>query len=186
MAFAVCDAAEIHGASTLGWGETAMARAAVMASSGRRQDIYQRHAAALYRQALLTLGDSALAEHVVCDVIVEECALAPVPGRGEDDARNRLAESIFRRCHQLTAVPAQRDRRSAQLPSWDVADRMDPDRLLSEYERGALGLVLFGGFGYVGASRVLGIDPRDMAVLMRAVLLRLTTPSAAVEDAEQV
>jgi hypothetical protein len=170
----------------LGLGKSGTVRASVATASGRRQDIYQRHAAALYRQALLTLSDSALAEDVVRDVLVEECALAPVPGGGEDDARYRLAESIFRRCHQLAAVPAQPDRRSAQQPSADDADGMDPDRRLSEYERGALGLVLFGGFGYVGASRVLGIDPLDMAVLLRVVLLRLTTASAAAEGADQV
>ena len=44
------------------------------------QDIYQRYAAALYRQALLTVDDSALAEHAVCDVLVNERALAALPG----------------------------------------------------------------------------------------------------------
>src|SRR5580693_490245 len=47
-------------------------------------------AAGLYRQALLTRGDPALDEHVVCDVIVNERALARMPERGEDDARYRL------------------------------------------------------------------------------------------------
>ena len=115
----------------------------------------------LYKQALLALGDPALAERVVRDVIVEECALAPVPGRGEDDARYRLAESVFRCCHQLAADPAQRDRLPAQRPPGDVSDRVDPGRLLSEYERGSIGLVLFGGLGYVRASSVLVICPGD-------------------------
>ena len=61
------------------------------ACSARSEDIYQRYASGLYRQAFLTLGDSALAVHVVRDVIADECALPPVPERGEDDARHRLA-----------------------------------------------------------------------------------------------
>src|SRR5712691_13210655 len=92
----------------LGLGKTGTVRASGPASSARSQDIYQRYAAALYRQALLTLDDSAVAEHVVCDVIVNECALAAMPPHGEDDK-----------------------------------------------ERGALGLVLFGGLGYLRPSRVL-------------------------------
>ncbi len=71
----------------LGMGKTGSVRASATASSPRCRDIYQRYAAALYRQALLTHHDSALAEQAVCDVIVNECALALVPEHGEDDAR---------------------------------------------------------------------------------------------------
>jgi hypothetical protein len=49
------------------------------ATSSRDRDIYQRYATGLYRQAYLTLGDSALAGHVVRDVIVDECALGIRP-----------------------------------------------------------------------------------------------------------
>ena len=62
----------------LGLGKTD--RAGVSASSALSHDTYQRYAAALYRQALLTVDDSALAEHVVCDVLVNERALAALPG----------------------------------------------------------------------------------------------------------
>jgi hypothetical protein len=75
------------------------------ASSARSEDIYQRYATGLYLQAFLTLGDSALAEHVTREVLVDECALAPVAGQGEDDIRHRLAESVFRSCQQLAAEP---------------------------------------------------------------------------------
>ena len=88
------------------------------AAPARSRDIYQRYATGLYRQALLTLGDSALAEHAVRDVIVDECALAPVPGCGEGDTRCRLAESVFRRCQQLATEPAP-----ARLPSRPAASR---------------------------------------------------------------
>jgi hypothetical protein len=156
----------------LGFGKTDTVRPPVTASSARNRDICERYAAGLYRQALLTLGDSALAERVACDVIVDECALAPAPGPGEADTRCRLAESAFRRCQQLAADPARRDRLFAPPPP----DGADPGGLLSEKERGAIGLVLIGGLGYARASSVLGISPHDMAALLRTALLKLGTP----------
>ncbi len=166
-----------------GFGKTGTVRAPAMASS-RAEDIYDHYAVGLYGQALLTLGDPALAEHVVSDVITDECALFPPQGRGEADARHRLAESAFRRCQQLAAGHG----RSPERPlSAGVAGCIDPGGLLSGTERGALGLVLFGGLGYVRASKVVGIRPRDMAALLHAVLRRLTTsPAGAVEGGKQV
>jgi hypothetical protein len=89
----------------LGAGKTGGVRAFVTPSSERSRDadVYWRYAAGLYWQALLTRGDPALAEHVVCDVLVNEAALARIPERGEDDARHRPTESILRRCQQLAA-----------------------------------------------------------------------------------
>ena len=53
--------------------------------SARSRDIYQGCASGLYRQAFLTLGDTALAVGVVSDVIAES-ARWPRRGRaGEDD-----------------------------------------------------------------------------------------------------
>lgn len=153
----------------LGLGKNGTVGVFAKASSARSRDIYQRYATGLSRQAFLALGDLALAEYVTREVIVDECALSPVPGQGEDDMRHRLAESVFRRCQQL------------------AADCVDPDGLLSETERGALGLVLIGGLGYVRASSVLGICPRDIAAMLRTALLRLGTSSdAVVEDGSQV
>ena len=124
----------------LGSGKTGAVRAFVTASSARSRDagLYRRYAAALYRQALLTSDDPALAERVVCDVIVNEAALARIPERGEDDARYRLTESVFRRCQQL-------------------------------------------------AAGAMAIYPRDTAALLRAVMRRLASSSAAVaEEGTQV
>jgi hypothetical protein len=168
-------------------GKDGVVRTPAAATSSRGRDIYQRYATGLYRQAFLTLGDAALAEHVVRDVIVDECALAPGPGYGEGDTPGRLAESVFLRCQQLAADPAWRHRLAAPRPPADVAGGVDPGGLLSAKERGALGLVLIGGLGYERASSVLGIRPRDMADLLRTALLRLgTSPVAAVEDGSQV
>ena len=68
----------------LGLAKTRTARAAATASPARSQVVYQRYAAALYRQALLAPDD--------------------------DDAGSRLAESIVRRSHQLVTGLAQLDR----------------------------------------------------------------------------
>jgi hypothetical protein len=81
----------------LGLGKTGTVRASATAGPARNRDIYQRYAVALYRQALLAHDDSALAEHAVCDVIVNEGALAAMSERGEDDARYPLASGQSRR-----------------------------------------------------------------------------------------
>ena len=163
-------------------GKNGAVRTRVTADSARVRDICHRYAGGLYQQAFLTIGDSASAEHVVREVLADECALARPAEDGEDDTRYRLAESVFRHCEQLAADPAWRGCRPAS-PSPEDAD---PDGLLSERERGALGLELVGGLEYVQASEVLGICPHDMAALLRAVLLRMAAASAAVEDGRQV
>jgi hypothetical protein len=87
----------------LSWGKTGTVRASATVSQARSQEIYQRYAVALYRQALLNSHDPAPAGHVDCAPVVNECALAAMPERGEDDARYRLAESVFRRFRQLAS-----------------------------------------------------------------------------------
>ena len=99
----------------LGSGKTGAVRAFVTASSarGRDADLYRDYAAGLYRQALLTRGDPVLAEHVVCDPIVNERALARMPERGEDDARYRprdmaaLLYAVMRRPASSSAAVAE-------------------------------------------------------------------------------
>jgi len=81
----------------LGLGNTGAAGALATASKARRQVIYQHHAAAPYEQALLMLGNSALAEDAVGDAIVEERALVAAEEHGEDETRHRLAQSVFGR-----------------------------------------------------------------------------------------
>jgi hypothetical protein len=90
----------------LGSGKTGAVRARVAASSVRSRDadLYRRYAAALYWQALLTRGDPAVAEHAVCDVVVNEAALARIRKRGEDEAHRPLTESILWHCRQLPAA----------------------------------------------------------------------------------
>jgi hypothetical protein len=94
----------------LGLVKTRTVRSPDADGSARSRDIYRRYAVALYRQALLTPHDSAWPENVVCDVIVNESALALVPEPGQHDARYRLAGSVFRRCQQMVAGPLARGR----------------------------------------------------------------------------
>jgi hypothetical protein len=81
----------------LGLSKTGTVSASATARSASSRDLYQRYAVALYRQALRNVDDSALAEPAVCDVVVNERALALVPERGEDDARHRRVLGIYPR-----------------------------------------------------------------------------------------
>ena len=65
-------------------GKTGTVRGSAPVSPGRSQEIYQRYAVVLYRQALLNLDDPASAGQGACDALVNECALAAMPERGED------------------------------------------------------------------------------------------------------
>jgi hypothetical protein len=81
----------------LGSSKTGAVRAFATAGSARTGDagLYRRYAAGLYRQALLTRGDPTLAEPVVCDVFVNERALARMTERGDDGARYRRDMAAF-------------------------------------------------------------------------------------------
>jgi hypothetical protein len=150
------------------------ARAPVAAHCDPDADIYDRHADGLYRQALLTLGDAGMAEQVVCDVIVDECTRVP---SSTGDASYRLPVSAYRRCQELAHGSASHNRPSGRPAPGSVAECIDPQGLLSREERGALGLVLFGGLGYVQASHEAAISPLDTAALLRAVLHKLAPSS---------
>src|ERR1700680_1863926 len=166
----------------LGSGKTSLARASVTANEpgDPDADMYDRLAAGLYRQALLTLEDAGLAEQVVFDVIVDECTRVPASVRDADDPSNRLPMSAYRRCQELAHGPAWHNRPLGQRVSEGVASCIDPCWLLSRNERGALGLVLFGGLGYVEASHEVAISPLRMADILHAVLRRLTTAHPTV------
>ena len=86
---------------------TGAVRAFVTTGSDRSRDasLYRRYAAGLYRQALLTRAEPASAKHVVCDVIVNEHALARIPERGEGDAPRRMA-ALWRAAIRRLASPS--------------------------------------------------------------------------------
>jgi hypothetical protein len=137
----------------------------------RDADTYDRHADALYRQALLTLGDAGLAGQVVCDVIVDECVWRPDPPGDGDDASCRLALSAYRRCRELSSASAWQERSLARRRPESFACCIDSRALLSGKERGALGLILFGRLGYARASRELATSPAELAALVRGALV---------------
>jgi hypothetical protein len=95
-----------------GLGKTGTVRGSASVSPARSQEIYRHYAAALYRQALLNTGDPAPAGDVACDVLVNECALAAIPGQRRAGIHPRemaaLLRVILRRL--TTPPPAAEDR----------------------------------------------------------------------------
>ena len=91
----------------LGWGKTGTVRDSAPVSPDRSQEIYQRYAVTLYRQALLHLDGPASAGQVDCDALVNECALAAIQGRGKDNARFGLGYIRLRAAlRKLTTPPS--------------------------------------------------------------------------------
>lgn len=163
----------------LGFGNNCLAPVTASVPYDRDAHFYDRYASGLYRQVLLTLDNAHLAEQVVCDVLVDECVRPRASEGEEDNAGYRLAVSAYQRCRELADGPSWQDRQAEQRSPERVTGCIDPDGLLSEKERAGLGLVLFGGLGYVQASRELAISPSDMAALLHTVLRRLTASSGA-------
>jgi hypothetical protein len=70
--------------------------------SGRSGDIYQGYASGLYRQAFLTLGDTALAVRVVSDVIAESACW---PRRGPPlPKQQRNGRKMMQKLGYATAI----------------------------------------------------------------------------------
>lgn len=156
-----------------GYGEQALGEAAAPSPSPDGA-VYDRHAARLYQQALLTLGDAGLAEQVVSDVITDEC-LSPAPP-DPDGEEYRLGVSVRRRCQELATDPAWWNRLSDPLEG--MPGCIAPAGV-SVRERAALALVIFGHLGYVEAAGELAIAPLDMAALLLAVLHKLAKADMA-------
>ena len=91
----------------LGWGNTGTARGSAPVGPAHSQEIYERYAVALYRQALLNLDDPAAAGPVDGDALVNECALAAIQERGKDNARSGLRYTRLRAVlRKLTTSPS--------------------------------------------------------------------------------
>jgi hypothetical protein len=133
------------------------------------EDVYDRHAGNVYQQALFTLHDTEMAEQVVSDVLVEECVRAADVACGHNTS-GRLAASAYLRCMELAGSRAWKSRTRARRIG-DCAACAGP-RGLTATERGALGLVLFGGLGYRQAAVDLGLSASDMAALLRTALAK--------------
>ena len=165
-------------------GSRARARAArapeAAVRGARAERLYHDYGVRLYRQALLAVDDAALAEQAVLDVLVPE-SFRPAPSAdGVSERGHDLAVAVYRRCREMIRQD-QRDHPPGRQPSPTLAGCPGPCRL-SWTERGALGLVLFGGLRYAEVSRELAISPRDMAVLLHGVLHKLATARAGRTD----
>jgi len=148
------------------------AHSALAATPGEETgSVFGSHAAGLYQQALLTLGDEGLAEQVVMSVIVDECIRSGAAGASARGAARRLAVSTYWRCQELAGRPAQRSGTAVRRAPAGTPGQGDPGAL-SVQERGALGLVLFGGLGYAEASCELAMPARDLAAILHAALHR--------------
>src|ERR1017187_7025888 len=125
-----------------GFGAASLVRNSANASGPgvRDVDIYDRHAAGLYRQALLTLDDAGMAEQVVSDVIVDECMRSPASVRNADDVGRGPAVSACHRCQEVADGPTWQIRAPSRRLPRGFADCIDPDGL-SVKERGALGAI---------------------------------------------
>ncbi len=150
------------------------------------EDIYDRYAGHLYRQALFTLDDTDLAEQVVSDVIVGEC-VRPATANGRQDVARRLTVAAYWRCMELAGSGTRTPGGRARRRSGGCAACAGPDGL-SARERGALSVVIFGGLGYRPAGADLGISAPEVAAMLRGALVKAaakpdTVPSAAREDA---
>jgi hypothetical protein len=161
-----------------GHAERAPTRNAAPAGRAGDQDaeIYDRHAATVYRQALLMLGDERLARRVAREVIVAECALPPAAPRDTARVTARLAVSTMRRCQELTDGRVTEDRPGPGRHARGRSGPHDPH----VKEQALLGLVLFGGMGYREAAHELAVSPPTAAAMLRSALIRLrTSPEAA-------
>jgi RNA polymerase sigma-70 factor, ECF subfamily len=146
---------------------------AVRGSADRHAAIYDRYATGLYRQAFYALGDTGLAEQVVCEVIVAECARPPARGAGRAADGQRLAIAVYRRCRELAgghASPAQLAGERQQAGAVPA----EPGSALTGSERDALGLVLFGRLNYRQVAAELGMSQATAAGLLLGALRKLT------------
>jgi hypothetical protein len=78
--------------------------------------------------------------------------------------------------HELAPLLAEEgiDVDNIDVPDLDTLQAAMERAVERHKERGALGLALFGGLGYVQASHEVAISPLDMTALLRAVLHRLS------------
>jgi DNA-binding CsgD family transcriptional regulator len=135
--------------------------------------IYDRYATGLYQQAFYALGDTRLAERVLCEVIVAESMRSPARGRGPAGDRQRLAIAVYRRCRDLAGGHASTDQYAGR-PQQAGAIPVGPASPLTGWEHDALGLALFGRLDYRQVAAELGMSRATVAGLLLGALRKLT------------
>lgn len=152
---------------------TADSPVAVRGSADRHAAIYDRYATDLYRQAFYALGDTGLAEQVLCEVIVAECMRSPVRGSGAAGDGQRLAVAVYRRCRDLAGGHASPDQPAGRRQQAGAVP-VEPGSPLSGWEHDALGLALFGRLDYRQVAAELKMSQAAVARLLLGALRKLT------------
>lgn len=127
----------------------------------------EQHGAALFSLACALLGDRSAAETAVVDVIADTCAQpGAIDFRGS--TRHQLAQLVYLRCTGPyvdrsgavlgpESLGASRRRRGAYMAGLGA---------LSQHQRAAIVLVLFGGHRYREVSALLGLPAPAVAGLL--------------------
>ena len=133
-----------------------------------------RHAAALVAIASLILDDFDAVGEVVSDAIAAVCVRDPTLDPDSEEARARLATSVYRRCLGRLAVG---ERYPGLVPLTNRTGAVS-DRLarLSLRHRAAVALVLYGEQDIPMAADTLGIAEHDVLtdLTQAAELIRAT------------
>lgn len=127
--------------------------------------------------ALLFCGDSAVAERIVAEALVDAAgSAAPVQ---PDGTRTALAADVYGKyaetCRAMDRARGRRPRPSGEGPL-TLAGPASPLPPLGWEQRAMLGLVLFGEHSYQQAAALLGVPAESAA-------LQLTTALAALRNA---
>jgi DNA-binding CsgD family transcriptional regulator len=152
---------------------TAGSPGAVRGSADPDAAIYDRYATNLYRLAFYALGDTGLAEQVLCEVIVAECMRSPARASRPAGDGQRLAIAVYRRCRDLAGGYTSPNDLAGRRPQAGAMPA-EPGSPLTGREHDALGLVLFGRLDYRQVAAELRMPPASVARLLLGALRKLT------------
>jgi DNA-directed RNA polymerase specialized sigma24 family protein len=133
------------------------------------RELVRRHAEALARVASLILGDDDAADEVVSDTIAAVCRLDDQPEQ-DHVTRVRFARSVYHRCLGLLATYERfgfHSGREAPLPRDARVSTM------SDSQRAAVALVLFGDHDLTQAAATLNLSPAAVTRHLRDATSKL-------------
>jgi hypothetical protein len=127
------------------------------------------HAAALLAIAVLILKDSDAATKIVVDTIVGASRRPGLLHPGDRRVRTALVASVYRRCLGALVL---RERFGLPGPVPSAADAVAamPRAWLTDRQRSAMAVALFGGHDLNGVARILGLTPANVLDQLEEVL----------------
>ena len=149
-------------------------RAHVASHDGERtfgRELCRRHGAALTQVAWLLLGDDDAVDDVVSDTIAAACRLADRPDR-HDVTRVHLARSVYHRCLGRLATYERFAFRAGRVAAHHRGLR---NSVLSDDQRAAVALVVFGGHDRLQAADTLNLLPVVVTRHLRDAASTLTS-----------